>query len=81
MVARDGNDGKNFWGKLVLIHTSLQRGGWRVLFIVSRFNGFNETVKTVQHQVPAVNTSLKRGVNEKNLRSINVSRLQREVDD
>jgi hypothetical protein len=53
-------------GKLILIHTSLQRGDWSALFIAQPF--FTASMKPLKRfstMLPPENTSLKRGVNEK----------------
>ena len=52
--------------KLILIHTSLERGGWSAINLFpSRFNGFNETVKNGSGPCIRALTPLKQGVNEK----------------
>ena len=51
-----------------LINTLLQRGVWRPKSVRNRFNGFEsgrETVETVSEVLPARDTPLKQGVNER----------------
>jgi hypothetical protein len=51
-----------------IIHTPLQRGGWRKVRVENRFSGFRrrgQTVETVSLLPGRPVTPLKRGVNEK----------------